>query len=222
MHRAFHLCAIVTFALVASPLSAQQSAPALPSADQTEHSVPPAPPPARGAQTPPPFPSFPYVEPRRRHAGGRVSSSRTVHHRSSRELTQRHVKSHAPKPSERKLTNREKKDERYCASLSKRQLRRNGKCRKLVEQTPKAAPQRPLTKQDRKDERRCASLSLRQVLRDSKCRKVAERQLAAERKPVSKSSHADKHRHASAKHKAANRDSGTHRETRKKARKNRR
>jgi len=218
MHRAFRLGAILAFALVASPSTAQQMAQSqLPNQDQTAQSVPPAPPPPREAQSPPPFPSFPYVEPRHRRAAVRASSSRAVHHRSSRSAIQHHARSHASTVTQPKLTKREKKDQRYCASLSHRQLRKNSKCLKLVEQKPKAAPQRALTKQEKRDERRCASLSLRQVLRDSRCRKVAERQLAAERKPVHKSSKLGKHRHASVKHKTANRESSRHRETRKTA-----
>jgi len=218
MHHAFRLGAILAFALVASPSAAQQLAQSqLPNQDQTAQSVPPAPPPPREAQSPPPFPSFPYVEPRHRRAAVRASSSRAVHHRTKHEVTRVRGTHHVSTESRRPLTKREKKDQRYCSSLSHRQQRRNSKCQKLVEQKPKAAPQRALTKQEKRDERRCASLSLRQVLRDSRCRKVAERQLAAERKPFHKSSKLDKHRHASAKHKAVNRESSRHRETRKTA-----
>lgn len=203
MGRGLYLCVVAGFALAAAPLAAQQTAPGqLPAEDQTSRSVPPAPPPERSAQTPPPFPSFPYVEPKRRHhVEARAHSSRT-HQRTNAKRAEHHASRHAAaKP---RLSKREKKDQRYCASLNKRQLKKNSKCRKLLEQKRETAAPRALTKQERKDEKRCANLSLRQVLRDRRCRKVAERQLGAGH-DSERSRKRDKHPAAASKHKAAHR-----------------
>lgn len=204
MRRALHLCAFFGFVLGASPLAAQQSITTqLPSVDQTSRSVPPAPPPERRAQTPPPFPAFPYVEPRRRHVQATRHSTRLAHAKVAKQAPVKSSKRHERSEPQRKLSKQEKKDQRYCASLSERKRHRNSKCGKLAEAQRKeaAAPPR-LTKQDKKDERFCGKLSLREVLRNSKCRKVAQRQLAAERDESHKVSHRTKHASAAAKHKA--------------------
>jgi len=117
-----------------------------------------------------------------------------------------------------RLTSRERKDQRWCASLSKRQLSRNAKCRKVLDKQEAAKrPPKPsspaLTKADRRDDIRCGKLSLNQVLRDARCRKVAERHLSG--KPVAASSKTTTHR---AKVKATTKASAKSRSTKKRSR----
>jgi hypothetical protein len=204
MRRAFYRWVILAIAFVASPVAAQQIAEnRLPGEDQTALSVPPAPPPPRQAQTPPPFPSFPYVEPRRRHVQATRHPTRAAHVKTAKRPTKASVARHARIATGPKLSKREKKDQRYCGSLSKRQLRKNSKCVKLLDKRQDVTPQRQLTKQQKKDERYCGNLSLREVLRNSKCRKVAERQLETRRESPHRSGKLSRQERAKAKLKAA-------------------
>ncbi len=207
MRRAINLYAVIGFAVLASPAVAQQTAPTqLPTVDQSSHSVPPAPPPPRQAESPPPFPSFPYVEPRHRHTH---PATRSTQHRGKQESTKRHSSNHATKQPTRQLTKQEKKDQRYCSSLSQRQIQRNSKCRKLIHEQRETSKPRSLTKQEKKDERYCGSLSLRQVMQNNRCRKVAERQLEAT-KHQEKSKRQSKNPHKTERHKRTHSDSQKH------------
>lgn len=193
MHRGLHLGAFVAFALVASPVAAQQAAYPLPSADQTAHSVPPPPPPERRAESPPPFPPMSRTAPHHARARAVHETARTSHHRAERREASSRATGHSARTATHALTRQEKKNQRFCATLSHRKALRNSTCRKLEKQKRQSAPPHQLTKQEKKDERRCSSLSLRQVMRDSKCRKVAERQLQTSRDRGS--AKPSKHRH---------------------------
>ncbi len=180
MRLAAHHWLAVAGLLMASPLAAQPVAYGhLPGEDQTSRSVPPAPPPER--RSPPPFPKFSPAPPKARHIRVASKPKPAVVHRGKKKIARK-----AATPQVTRLTTREAKDQRWCASLSKQKLSRNAKCRKILDRqkSAKRAARVP-TKLDRKDERRCGKLSLNQVLRDQRCRKFAERQLAA--KPVRES-----------------------------------
>jgi hypothetical protein len=88
------------------------------------------------------------------------------------------------------MSSRERKDQRWCASLSRRQLSHNAKCRKILEHRKSVLePPRHSTRQDRIDERRCGKLTLKQVLRDRRCRAFAQRQLAGTAKAHGETRH---------------------------------
>ena len=204
-----HLCAIAGLALVAAPLAAQTESGQPPAEDKTATSVPPAPPPPHKPESPPPFPSFPYVEPRHHRASTTHYSGNASHAKNSKRTPSNVSKRHKQREPGRKLTKQEKKDQRYCASLSQRQLRKNTKCRKLLDKQRETSITRPLTKQEKKDERYCGSLSLRQVMQNSKCRKVAERQLETT-KHHENSKRKGKSQHKTEQHKRSHSDSHKH------------
>jgi hypothetical protein len=205
IHRILGVFVMMGLGLAASPAAAQQAAPnQLPTEDQTVHSVPPAPPPPR-TEAPPPFPPMSRTPPHRRRMDLGRGSTRAAHHRSTQHVAKHHATQHAALTTHHRLTKQEKKDERWCANLSRRQALRNSKCRALAKQQREVTHLRQLTKQDKKDERRCAGLSLRQVLRSSVCRKVAERQLGAERDDRRHADHGAKHRHRTSRHETADR-----------------
>jgi hypothetical protein len=189
MRGAPHWWLVVASMLMATPLAAQ-SVGQLPGEDRTSGSVPPAPPPER-RYSPPPFPKFSRAPPRSRHI--RVAPKPKAAAKSKHVTVQKQTQARkAAARKDQRLTSRERKDQRWCGSLTKKQLSRNAKCRKVLGKQDAAKPvaksSKPvLTKADRKDERRCGKLSLNQVLRDQRCRKVAERQLAA--KPKASSHH---------------------------------
>jgi hypothetical protein len=173
--------------LMATPLMAQSSGP-LPGEDRTYGSVPPAPPPER-RYAPPPFPKFSPTPPKARHI--RVAPKAKVAAKSAPVLKseraalrdEKRAKVRKVASKEQRLSNREIKDQRWCGTLTKKQLSRNAKCRRVLdkqEAAKRVAKPTPvvLTKADRKDEIRCGRLSLNQVLRDARCRKVAERHLS--------------------------------------------
>lgn len=176
-----HRLAILAALFIAPPLAAQQSTPGhLPNEDLTSRSVPPAPPPTR--YTPPPFPNFSRRPPKKAtHAAAK--SKHVVVRREARHASRK------PAKAESQLSSRERKDRRWCSSLSRRQLSHNSKCRKILVSKKRAveAP-RHSTRQDRIDERRCGKLTLKQVLRDRRCRSFAQRQLAE----TSKAHHSSK------------------------------
>lgn len=187
MRGAARLWLVVASMLMAAPLMAQSSGP-LPGEDRTYGSVPPAPPPER-RYAPPPFPKFSPTPPKARHI--RVAPKAKVAAKSPSVLKskraalrdEKRAKVRKVASKEQRLSSREIKDQRWCGTLTKKQLSRNAKCRKVLdkqEAAKRVAKPAPavLTKADRKDEIRCGKLSLNQVLRDARCRKVAERHLS--------------------------------------------
>jgi hypothetical protein len=193
--------AILAVAVIGSPAAGQSTTVQLPPADQTMRSVPPAPPPERRSETPPPFPPMSRSAPHHHSSVAihhRTERHRTEHHAAShhepaQHSTVRHSSRHEAAAKKHPLTRREKKDERFCATLSHRKALHNSTCRRIEKQQHQAAKPHQLTKQEKKDERRCSSLSLRHVMRDSKCRKVAERQLETTRHRSA--GHKSEHRH---------------------------
>ncbi len=187
MRGAARLWLVVASMLTAAPLMAQSSG-SLPGEDRTYGSVPPAPPPER-RYAPPPFPKFSPTPPKARHI--RVAPKAKVAAKSAPVLKskraalrdEKRAKVRKVASKEQRLSSREIKDQRWCGTLTKKQLSRNAKCRKVLdkqEAAKRVAKPAPvvLTKADRKDEIRCGKLSLNQVLRDARCRKVAERHLS--------------------------------------------
>jgi hypothetical protein len=128
------------------------------------------------------------------HRRTTTAEDSTSHRRATRHEASARASHHAAKKPTLALTKQDKKNQRFCATLTHRKALRNSACRKLEKQRQHEAVQpHQLTKQEKKDERRCSGLSLRQVMRDSRCRKVAERQLASTSdRSAAKSS---KHRH---------------------------
>jgi hypothetical protein len=196
MRVAVHSLAILAASLVVSPLSAQTVPGQLPSEDLTSNSVPPAPPPER--YSPPSFPRFSRTPPKPKTAPAPAKSRRPIVDR-----TKAHVARESAAADNRRLSSRERKDERWCLTLSRRQLSHNSKCRKILERKNSAIETpRPSTRQDRIAERRCGKLTLKQVLRDRRCRAFAQRQLAGAIRARSETRHGSKAKNSAAQRQA--------------------
>jgi hypothetical protein len=156
MRFGFHLCAIVGALVLASPVGAQQTAPAQPApAPQQTTPAEPAPPPAdmqTTPQSPPPFPPMPRAAPRHRWVNAGTARSRHEHRAAAQRQHAAGSKHHATASRHHAAASR------HHAAADRRQR--------------SSAP-------DRRASRRCHHLSYRQMLRDSGCRAVVEQDLRA-------------------------------------------
>jgi hypothetical protein len=201
------LSATVALGLFASPLAAQQTAPAqsVPPDQQSQPSVPPAPPPDQQSPPsvppapppdmqaapggPPPFPPMPSRAPRHRWVdmGGHPRATRT--HQSARHS--QHKSSHKAKPARHRLS-RTEKDIRYCDGLSHRKAMHNRKCVALMKKQKASRAHHRLTRAE-KNARYCDSLSHRKMTHNRTCVALMKKQKATHRRVTT-------HRHRTSRH----------------------
>ena len=189
MHRIGLLCGAFALAIFATPSPAQQGAPdqpsaaqpaayqGMPTADQTQNSVPPAPPPDMRPTPggPPPFPPMSKRPPQHRRVdvgGGHHSVTRSHHRAASGH--------HKAKPAHHKLT-REEKNLRYCDNLSHRKMMHNRTCVTLMKKQKAKEAHHRLTRTE-KNVRYCDSLSHRKVMRNRTCVALMKKQEAAKKR----------------------------------------
>lgn len=153
-HVVFACAALI---VLASPASAQQTAPNEPPPAQTmpEQSVPPAPPPPRAV---PPFPPSFVPPPRARVYDHRTKAHRSTHrkpvmsHRRTvhrKRTTSQHATAHARKTAlrhakheRRETVHASKRTIRLCHRMSYKQITRNSSCRALMRRDLQAAEHR--------------------------------------------------------------------------------
>ena len=185
LRRAARICATLLLAISGSPAAAQQAAPD--SSSQQQQSVPPAPPPdLRGATEPTSAaPRHRWVE-----AGGylrpeprRKASTRRAPRRQATATPVGSKTHHAKKTEARsarpaKLT---KAELRHCKGLTRRQLRRDSKCKAALQAEKKPVVQKPAQAKplSKAEQRRCQKMSYSQLLRNKACAAMLQRELDA-------------------------------------------
>lgn len=194
MHRAAMVCAAFVFAILGSPLAAQQTAldQTLPPPPQQQSppSIPPAPPPDVRDSALPPFPPMSARPPRHRWVNTgehRSSSSRhKVSTRSSRghhaNAAMRHSTKARQRPKQRSAMKALSKSElRRCKNLSHRQLLKSRKCREALRTDHKATARRHngVKALSKAELRRCHNMSYRQLLRNRNCAALLQSELKA-------------------------------------------